>query len=132
MSHARNHPRAFLLATLLISGFFCFARPLQAAIVDSDQDGLSDSAETQVYQTDPHKADTDGDGVPDGQEIVEGTNPLDPQDSTLRSLEIREVATANTVEKRLLWVYGFFAVVFVISLFRLIPAITRTVFPPKQ
>ncbi len=33
---------------------------------DSDRDGLSDFAETHKYFTDPFAADSDGDGVPDG------------------------------------------------------------------
>jgi hypothetical protein len=34
-----------------------------------------------VYHTDPDTADTDGDGRPDGQEILAGTDPLSPHDS---------------------------------------------------
>lgn len=33
---------------------------------DSDGDGLSDFQEVHKYRTDPHKADTDGDGIKDG------------------------------------------------------------------
>ncbi|MCO5216690.1 MAG: hypothetical protein M9950_11145 [Thermomicrobiales bacterium] len=43
-------------------------------------DGLYDDDETDVYQTDPFLWDTDGDGVDDGQEVFDGTNPLDPAD----------------------------------------------------
>ncbi len=43
---------------------------------DSDNDGLSDEAELNVFGTDPHNWDTDGDGIGDGEEIlVRGTNP---------------------------------------------------------
>jgi hypothetical protein len=49
-----------------------------AARPDADDDGLYDDDETDVYGTDPHKADTDGDGVGDGQEVENGTNPLIP------------------------------------------------------
>ncbi|CAN0478815.1 unnamed protein product, partial [Phaeothamnion confervicola] len=45
---------------------------------DSDGDGLYDSDETTVYLTDPANADSDGDGYDDGQEVFDGTNPLDP------------------------------------------------------
>jgi hypothetical protein len=31
--------------------------------------------------TDPNKADTDGDGIPDGEEFSKGTNPVDPNSS---------------------------------------------------
>ncbi|MCJ7464748.1 MAG: fibronectin type III domain-containing protein [Thermoplasmata archaeon] len=43
---------------------------------DSDNDGLSDAAETYVYGTDPLLNDTDGDGFSDGWEILHGGNPL--------------------------------------------------------
>lgn len=48
-----------------------------AAIVDTDADGLSDASEVQ-RGTDPKKADTDGDGFTDGQEVSGGYNPLGP------------------------------------------------------
>jgi len=44
--------------------------------LDSDGDGLSDSYEKYLHQTDPDLADTDGDGISDGAEIAAGTNPL--------------------------------------------------------
>ncbi|MBI5753792.1 PKD domain-containing protein [Candidatus Peregrinibacteria bacterium] len=44
---------------------------------DSDGDGLSDSQEIYTYHTDPLKADTDGDGLADGNEInLHHTDPL--------------------------------------------------------
>ena len=48
---------------------WCVLLPVVAtaqAEVDRDKDGLSDFAEIHKYRTDPKKADTDGDGVPDG------------------------------------------------------------------
>jgi hypothetical protein len=47
---------------------------------DRDSDGLFDADETNVYGTNPDKADTDGDGADDGQEVFDGTDPLDPND----------------------------------------------------
>ncbi|HVS12094.1 MAG TPA: hypothetical protein VMS76_19695 [Planctomycetota bacterium] len=38
----------------------------QAGDPDADRDGLSDFAEVHKYLTDPKKADSDGDGIPDG------------------------------------------------------------------
>jgi hypothetical protein len=37
---------------------------------DSDGDKLPDIVETQVYLTDPHNKDTDGDGIGDGAEVL--------------------------------------------------------------
>ncbi len=46
------------------------------ADVDSDNDGLLDSDEINIYNTDPNKADTDSDGYSDGQEVESGYDPL--------------------------------------------------------
>ena len=42
---------------------------------DSDNDGLKDWEE-ELYKTDLHNPDTDGDGYLDGEEVAAGTNPL--------------------------------------------------------
>ena len=46
---------------------------------DTDGDGISDGDEVNVYHTNPLLADSDGDGISDGDEIAAGTNPLDPK-----------------------------------------------------
>ena len=43
--------------------------------LDSDGDGLPDSLETLVCGSSPNLADTDGDGLDDGEELLLGTNP---------------------------------------------------------
>jgi len=43
---------------------------------DNDGDGLTNYEERYVYRTNAEIADTDGDGVSDGQEIQDGRNPL--------------------------------------------------------
>jgi hypothetical protein len=50
--------------------------PAPAARPDSDDDGLYDDDELNVYGTDPWAWDTDGDGSSDGEEVYYGTNPL--------------------------------------------------------
>lgn len=45
-------------------------------VADSDFDGLSDGDETDVYGTDPLNADTDGDGLSDGDKVALGLDPL--------------------------------------------------------
>ncbi|MBI2170356.1 MAG: hypothetical protein HYU28_12785, partial [Actinobacteria bacterium] len=48
--------------------------PLRA---DSDGDGLSDGEEVMIFGTDPRSADSDGDGLDDGEEVMTfGTDPL--------------------------------------------------------
>ena len=58
-----------------------FARldPAWADDPDPDGDGLTTSDELFVYHTDPGKADTDDDGLTDGEEVnTHGSAPLDP------------------------------------------------------
>ncbi|MBL9175027.1 MAG: right-handed parallel beta-helix repeat-containing protein [Verrucomicrobiales bacterium] len=43
---------------------------------DSDRDTLSDESELLTHHTDPENPDTDGDGQSDGNEVLEGTDPL--------------------------------------------------------
>jgi hypothetical protein len=52
-----------------------------AADPDMDNDGLGDTDELEIYQTDERLADTDRDGMPDGFEIEYGLNPLNAADA---------------------------------------------------
>ncbi len=47
-----------------------------AASGDFDGDGLTNLEELNTHHTDPFKADTDSDGLPDGWEVLHGLNPL--------------------------------------------------------
>lgn len=58
--------------SLLLAACACLSLPPAASAaeqqdIDTDGDGLSDIAEKHKYFTDPAKADSDGDGMPDGQ-----------------------------------------------------------------
>ena len=46
-------------------------------IIDADGDGLADAAEANLL-TNPNLFDTDNDGIGDGQEVLDGTDPLVP------------------------------------------------------
>ncbi len=49
--------------------------PLDA---DSDDDGLSDGEEVHVFESDPNDGDSDDDGLGDAAEVAAGTDPGDP------------------------------------------------------
>jgi len=57
-------------------------------LADSDGDGLGDGDEVFIYGTDPMAVDSDGDGVEDGTEIDDGTDPMD-------ETELRERCDVN-------------------------------------
>ena len=44
-------------------------------IADTDEDGLSDGDEI-ALGADPNNPDTDGDGIEDGTEVAEGSSPV--------------------------------------------------------
>jgi hypothetical protein len=46
---------------------------------DTDLDGLSDYDELYVYHTSPYIKDSDSDGIPDGVEVKNGTDPNCPE-----------------------------------------------------
>ncbi len=52
--------------------------------VDSDHDLLTDKDELEIYKTDPEKADTDGDGTPDGMEVSKQLDPKNPNEKLER------------------------------------------------
>ena len=56
-------------------------------IYDRDLDGLTDEGEVQLYKTDMYNPDTDGDGIFDGVEVVNGTDPLRSELSLLNNEE---------------------------------------------
>jgi len=61
------------LLTLL---FILLAMPVYAnGLLDSDQDGVPDKDEIEIYKTDPNKKDTDNDGYSDWLELNYGYSP---------------------------------------------------------
>ncbi len=53
-----------------------------ANLADTDKDGLSDGDEVKVYGSNPTSVDTDGDGIQDDWEVENGLNLLDATDGT--------------------------------------------------
>jgi hypothetical protein len=56
--------------------------------LDSDGDGLTDVGEESLYETDPFNVDTDNDGLEDGDEVLQGADPLDPNDPVATDLDL--------------------------------------------
>jgi methionine sulfoxide reductase heme-binding subunit len=56
---------------------------------DSDLDGLTDESELKKYKTDPNNPDTDGDGVLDYQEVVDGSDPLNAKSNSIEHARAR-------------------------------------------
>lgn len=67
----------------------------QIFFADSDGDGLGDGEEVKNYGTDPMDEDTDDDTLTDGQEIELGTDPLSP-DSDNDGIKDSEEITPQT------------------------------------
>ncbi|MCW1888296.1 MAG: ferric reductase-like transmembrane domain-containing protein [Candidatus Moranbacteria bacterium] len=80
-----HNPMSGKLPKIFISVLFLgsvFALPVEASVKDSDADGLTDQAESEIYLTNPLEADTDIDGIDDGTEVLNETNPLKTEDSS--------------------------------------------------
>lgn len=75
MTARRNLYWSFIIFATITVGLL-FPKTFIQASTDADNDGLTDDQEIMVYHTDPTKADTDGDGFLDGDEITHGFSPL--------------------------------------------------------
>lgn len=84
---------------VLLFTFGYAGRFAEGAIKDTDVDGLSDEAEINTYHTDPLVFDTDGDGRGDGDEILDGTDPLDKESSQIATLTRPDPGLIGSPEK---------------------------------
>jgi hypothetical protein len=67
-----EHCNSYMITNLpMASAFVILGTPL-----DSDFDGLTDAFEKLISKTDPYNPDTDGDGISDGEEVLNLTDPL--------------------------------------------------------
>ncbi len=76
----------YLFAILLVGGLLWWRAPALASdfiSIDTDNDGLSDFDEANVYHTDPNNPDTDGDNHSDGTEVKFGYSPLFGSDTKM-------------------------------------------------
>ena len=63
---------------------------------DTDGDGLSDYDELYVYHSSPYMRDTDSDGIPDGEEVRRGTSPTCQEGKDCLFNPIAAVANASS------------------------------------
>lgn len=66
-------------------------------IADTDGDGLTDGEEVNTYGTNPNNADSDADGLSDGDEVnTYGTDPNDTDSDNDGLSDFEEVITYQT------------------------------------
>lgn len=70
--------RQWWISLWLILFLFSSAPVLANGLPDSDNDGVPDKDEIEIYKTDPNNSDTDGDGYNDWQELNSGYSPFVP------------------------------------------------------
>lgn len=79
--------KSFVVIGLIIVGVSFAVAHTSAALKDSDADGVTDQAESETYFTDPLNPDTDSDHVPDGDEIIHRSDPLNKEENLLQAIE---------------------------------------------
>lgn len=67
------------------------------AYYDTDHDGLSDYDEIYKYKTDPLNSDSDNDGVSDGTEVLNGSDPLTAEKEFSTEISVGSVNGSNPV-----------------------------------
>lgn len=84
---------------IIFSLLFLLATPALAEVkLDSDNDGVSDKDEVEIYHTDPNKADTDGDGYNDWQELNSGFSPLSSEKVKLENVDTDSDGLSDRME----------------------------------
>ena len=63
--------------------------------IDTDKDELTDYDELYVFHTSPFLEDSDSDGVPDGKEVADGTDPNCPKGKVCRQASLGNSASGS-------------------------------------
>ena len=84
---------------LFSSILLIFAQPVFALEkIDSDNDGIIDYDEENIYYTDKNKADTDGDGYNDKIELTKGFSPHNPKQVRLEDSDADKDGLSDRME----------------------------------
>ncbi len=78
LTHSNNKQET-ITQTSSCAGLDCPQTQAELKNKDTDNDGLSDWDELQLYNTSPYLEDTDSDGYSDGEEVKSGNDPNCPQ-----------------------------------------------------
>ena len=82
---------------LIVLGIFLIVTTTPLLAKDSDNDGISDTSEINLYGTDPNNPDTDFDTLTDGEEILLFcTDPLDNDTDSDNLTDDREISSVGT------------------------------------
>ena len=87
--------KLFLIFLIFIS-ISLFGRA--SVSLDSDNDGIADEDEINIYKTDPEKKDTDGDGFSDWTELNNGYSPLTSEGLKLEEADYDEDGLSDRME----------------------------------
>lgn len=96
MTRLRLKKIIFLFSVFCI--LFFVSPALATKVVDSDGDGVNDYDETNIYYTDPNKADTDGDGYDDKKELINGFSPWEKTDKKMEETDFDKDGLTDRME----------------------------------
>ncbi|NTW30050.1 MAG: hypothetical protein HGA33_02145 [Candidatus Moranbacteria bacterium] len=86
----RNLFSPFCLLAVPVLLFLLSASTASGLVQDTDYDGLTDDGEVSTYHTDPDRFDTDEDGVSDGREVLDSTDPKDADEGAFQAMNRTE------------------------------------------